>query len=216
MFSSCSFASESHFSLGHIRFKCPHKKEYCPGTGRKRDETVKSDYESHSSGLEGRPGDVVYQDDGSSIPVAEAVTINEQEEESVSNRVLSFLIESADILQRLVKQGESRNASQLIGLLADTFSEMNIFKPHAKSIADCKDMRSRNTKEIVKDDVLCRVMMSGSNVKKDGPGTLYVNDLTEELRKQAECCGRDEIILRPERGNALLRAVIPCMTMKLI
>lgn len=49
------------------------------------------------SGLGGRPGDVVYNEDCSSFSAAEALTIVQQNDKGVSEKIPSFVIEFVDI-----------------------------------------------------------------------------------------------------------------------
>lgn len=106
MYSPRAITSESQFNPGRPELKCPHKKEHCPDTSRKRDEIVKSVYDRQPSRLEGTLSEVVCQEGSSSISAVETPTIIDLNHESVLQRVTSFVIALADILLRSAMQGD--------------------------------------------------------------------------------------------------------------
>lgn len=67
----------------------------------KRGETVKPNYNGQLSGLKEGPCDVVWPEDGFPILVVETPTITEGDDMGFSKRVLSFVLEFADVLLRV-------------------------------------------------------------------------------------------------------------------
>lgn len=135
------------------------------------------------------------------------LTIIQEDNESVSETVLSFAIEFKDILLQISKYGNWCTASQLVDLLTDKSSDLNILRRYIKSVADCEEVTTRNTSELIQDGAFCRVLMRGSIAKKDSCGTVYVKDFTEVLLKRLEFCGTVDMVSRPGRGNPILKAV---------
>lgn len=70
---------------------------HCLEENRKREEKVKGDYDSQPPGLEGGPSDVACHEDVFSNPVFQGPNIVKQDNESVSQRVTTFVNEFADI-----------------------------------------------------------------------------------------------------------------------
>lgn len=106
-------------------------------------------------------------------------TIIEEDDGSVSERIPSYVIDFFDILQRFSKHGDQRAASQLVVLLTDASFNMNIVKPYIRTFADCEDIITKNTMDLLKNDGVCRVLIRVRVVQKDGCGILYVNDVTD-------------------------------------
>lgn len=104
MYSSCAFTSESHRNLGGLDLNCQNRKRYCSDTCSKHNETVKCDYYRWSSELKGGISEVVWPEAGSPIPAVETSNIIEGDNENVSERFLSILIEFSDILMRAAKR----------------------------------------------------------------------------------------------------------------
>lgn len=74
-----------------------------------------------------------------------------------------------------------------------------------------KDVSTRNTRELLKNDGFCRVLLRGGAGTKNCCGTLCVKNVTRMLREQAEFCGKDDITFQPGRESALARAAFPTM-----
>lgn len=121
-------------------------------TGKKRYETVKSEYDSQTSGLEEGPSDVVSEEEDSHSSAVKTPAIIEEDNGSVSERLPNFVIEFAEILLLLAKQRNGLNAWQLVDLLAFIFFEINFLRRHVKSLADSKDLITKHRRELMKDD----------------------------------------------------------------
>lgn len=106
-------SQQSHFKLGEHESKRRHKKRHSPDNGLNRDEIVQCDYDKRSSGLKGRPCDVIWPEDGSPRSAVKTPTIIEYNDEGVSEMVPSFLIEFPDILLRVAKHEDRRAALQV-------------------------------------------------------------------------------------------------------
>lgn len=65
---------------------------------------------------------------------------------------MSVVVEFANVLLRVLKQGDGWIASQLIDLLTATSSKMSLFKRYINIVAESEDVATRNTKELVNDD----------------------------------------------------------------
>lgn len=75
-----------------------HERRYVQVKAAKRDEAVKSHFDSQSSGLKGRPSDMFSQERGSTFSAAETTTIIARDTTGMLERVPSFAIESANFL----------------------------------------------------------------------------------------------------------------------
>lgn len=106
IYSSRAFTSKSHFNFDRHKLKCRHKRRHCLDKSGKRDETMKSKYEVQASRLEAGLRDVTYQENDFRNHSAEMLTIFEDEDESVSERVPSFILKFADIPLRVAKHGD--------------------------------------------------------------------------------------------------------------
>lgn len=82
-----------YFNLGRHEMNYAYKKRHCSDMGRKRDKTVKT-YCRKPSLLEQRSNEVVCQEYCSSSPSSESSSIIEQEDDSVPQIVMIFVIES--------------------------------------------------------------------------------------------------------------------------
>lgn len=94
---------------------------------------MKSDYDSHLSRFKIEPTDLVYQGLVFRRPAAKMPTTIEPDDEGVSGRVLSFVVEFADSLQQVAEQAKRWIVSQLIDLLTKMSFKMNTFKRYIKS-----------------------------------------------------------------------------------
>lgn len=141
---------------------------------------------------------MVGQENGTSIPPAEAPTILAQDDEDASYRDPIFVTEFADILLIIAKRGEERLASQLVDLLADGSFQMNNFKWYIKGLVDSKHVITRNKRKLMKDFAVHRVLVGRDNAKKDCCSPLYPKGVTDIFQKQVEFCGEDIIIFRLE------------------
>lgn len=75
-----------------------HRIRNLPDTGEKRDKIVRSDYDGHPSVPEGKARDMVcHGDDSLSLSVKD-LSIIDEDDEGMSNRVLSFVVDLADVL----------------------------------------------------------------------------------------------------------------------
>lgn len=91
-----------------------------------------------------------------SISAAEQGTIIiEQYEVHISEKFSSFVIKVSVILLPDAEQGYRRNSSQLVGLLADSSSEKNIYKRYIKSPVNYSDITTRNMMKLMEDDGCC-------------------------------------------------------------
>lgn len=139
------------------------------------------------------------RNDGSPWSAVEALTIIEQDEEGVSAKFTSALIKFAYILLRIFKRENGKDALQLVDLLADTTFKVNVLKRYIKSLADSKDFTTRITIELMKNNGFHGAVESGNRAKKDGCGTLQMNEVSEVRRVQVELFGKDDIMFHPER-----------------
>lgn len=81
------------------------KKQYA-NRNDKRNQTVRRDDASQLLRLERGPSEVLYQEEGSHSPVAEAPAIVYQAYECESKRISSFVMEFTDILLQVAKHGD--------------------------------------------------------------------------------------------------------------
>lgn len=72
---SCLFSSELYFNHGRDELKCPFRKRECADTNEWQGQNIRSNYRSQLSGLERKPSQVVWLEDDSHSPAAEAQTI---------------------------------------------------------------------------------------------------------------------------------------------
>lgn len=114
-----------------------------------RSERPKCDYDSQASVPEGRPGDVVCLDDGSSTLVLEPLTIIELADVRVSKRVPTFVNELGEVLLHVAKHGGGRNTLQIMPVPASTIFEMNILVC-IKNLPDSHTVTARNTRQLIK------------------------------------------------------------------
>lgn len=172
---------------------------------------MKSKYDRRSSETGGKPGDVVQQEACSPIPVEGTQTINEEDGKGKSGRVLSSVIKFVDILLRAAMHGDRWTLSQLVDLLTDTSIDLNSLRRYTKNFVDYKNVIARHTRELMKGNGLCRVLVRGAIGKKDGRGTLYVKNVLAVLRKRVDFCGKDYVTFHPDCEIALSRTVFPNM-----
>lgn len=71
---------------------------------------------------------MVSQENGSPGLESEALRIIERDNESMSERVSSFVIEFTDNTLRVAREGEGRIALQLLDFLAETTFQIHIFR----------------------------------------------------------------------------------------
>lgn len=102
---------------------------------------------------------MVYQDNGTPSPAVEKLAIIEDDDEVMSERVPSFATEFINILQRVAKQGDRCATSQLVELLTDASFDLSILRGHIKSVADKKYATIRNTRKLMKDDGVPKVLV---------------------------------------------------------
>lgn len=136
--------------------------------------------------------------------------------EGVPGRFQSFVIEIADIMLPVVMQENGRTALQEVYILTYTFYEMIIFMQYIKGLADRKNVTARNTKELLRDDELRKILMRGTTATKEDCSRPYLRDVTVQLRKQVEISGKDDIIFRMDRQNSLSRTAFPGRTTEYI
>lgn len=118
-----------------------------------------------------------------------------------------FVTESADILLRVGKQGVGRSALQLVVLLTDTSPEINVFRRHIESLWNSGHLRARKTGSVIKHGGFRRVPVRGSKSNNNGYCALHVKDATKVPRKQIEVCGKEGIVLYPQRENTMATVV---------
>lgn len=87
-------------------------------------------------------------------------------------RVPNSLIEFAENLLRVEKQRDRQTALHLMDLLTDTFFDIKIFKRYSKSLADYNAVTIRNTKELMKNDGIRSILVTGGIVNKNRCSTL--------------------------------------------
>lgn len=128
MYSSRTFASESHFNLGRPEFNYKHKKRHCLDIGSKHDKKVKCHSDRRSSRLEMGLSDVVWLEDGSPSSAVGTLAIIKEDDEGVSEWTSSVMNVFGDILLRIANHGDQWAASQLTELLTDTSLDLNILR----------------------------------------------------------------------------------------
>lgn len=104
---------------------------------------------------------MVGQKDGFATSSVETPTIIEENNEGAQEGASSFVIKLAHILQHLAEQKGRQTTLQLVDLLTNTSFEVNMLKWYIKSLADNEAVTTRNTRELIKDDRLCRVLWKG-------------------------------------------------------
>lgn len=125
---------------------------------------------------------MVYQENVSLIPVVAVPTIIEQDDEGVSERDPSFLLEFADISLRVAKKGDRRIALQLVNSLTNTVFVINNFKPYFERPVACEDFTTRYTRRLKNDEGFYKVLVRGGIAKKDDSENLYIMNFTEWLQ----------------------------------
>lgn len=135
------FTSQSHFNPGQHDLKCPHNRRQFHDTGGKCDDSVKSDYDSQPSGLEGEWSELSCDEDGYSS-AAEVLNIIKQEDDHASKRVSIFLIDIADSFLRSTQQEDGWITSQLVDWLSATSFETNVFRKCIKSFTNGKHVNT--------------------------------------------------------------------------
>lgn len=107
----------------------------------------------------------------------ETPTSIEEDDEVKSKKVLSFVIELEETLLQIVKLGDRCTAAQLVDLLTNTASNLNVTLQYIKSIANCKDFTIA-TREAKKDNDICKVLLGSDIGKEAGCGTPYMKNVT--------------------------------------
>lgn len=182
----------------------------------KRNKAVKHDYDRQSAGLEGVSSEMACQENNCPSPTAETQTRLEEDDEGVSKRFSSFAIQFSKILQRAAKDGDQWVALRLVELLTDTWSGLNILRQYIKSVADCQDVTTKNTRELMKDDGICGIKLKSSNRKKDGCGTVHRDNLIGVLQKQIDIRGKVYTVFRPGSGNVFSSYALPSVSTEYI
>lgn len=100
--------------------------------------------------MKGEPSDRVLSEDSFPSPAAETPTVIEKDDEGVSECLLSFVIEFAGILLRFTTNNDQWTA--LYMRLTDTCIDLNILSRSIESFVDCKNVRTRNTREPMKNE----------------------------------------------------------------
>lgn len=108
---------------------------------------------------------MVCQEDSSLSPEAKAPTIVQKNDEGLVEKTSGFMTAFADVLLQISKLGDRRIVSELVDLSTDTAIEQNMFKCYIKRLAYCKDVSTRKTMEVMKDDKSQRVLVRGGNGK---------------------------------------------------
>lgn len=85
--------------------------------------------------------------------------IIEEKEDGPPGRILSSVAEFKDNSLQVAKKEDRRIASQLDNLLSDTSLKGNIFKRYIKTLADCEDVNTRGTKELLEDSGFWRLLV---------------------------------------------------------
>lgn len=79
----------------------------------------------------------------------------------MSENVPTVVIEHANILLRAAKQGHRGIAWHLVDMLTDSYFKMKTFNWYIGILADCEDITTTSTKDPMKDDGFCRVLVRG-------------------------------------------------------
>lgn len=153
MFPSYAFISQLRFTFSVHNSIFLHINQQCISTCKELSENITGAYSSQLLWLKEVLKDMVFWKDTSPSPLEEASSIDQQEDEGVLKRTLSTTIELTDILLRISKQGDRGIASELVDWLTDASFEINIFKLYRESLVNCKDVFTRRTVEVIKDDV---------------------------------------------------------------
>lgn len=69
--------------------------------------------------------------------------------------------------------------------------ELNVLRTYINSVADCKDVTTGSTGELMENKEFRRGLVRGAIEKRDGCSRLYIKNVTEVLRKQVAICGKD-------------------------
>lgn len=105
---------------------------------------------------------------GSRITAVEIITFIGEDDQDVSKRAHSYIIDFAFIFSRAGRKRDRRIVTQLVDLVAYKFFEMNILRGCITRLTDSENATKRNTRDLMKDDGLPRVLVRGSIRKKDG------------------------------------------------
>lgn len=92
-------------------------------------------------------------------------------------------------------------------MLDDILFEINFFNKQIKSLADCKDVSTKITMKVKKENEFYKVLLKDNRANKYRNGTLCAKNVTEELRKQAVFSEENKLILHTERSNVFLLVV---------
>lgn len=129
---------------------------------------------------------------------------------------MSVVVEPANILLRVVKQGHRWLSLLLVCFLSNKSVKRNIFKHYIENLVDCDDITTGYTKELTKNSVFRRDQVRSVTAKKKSCSTLNVKDMTEVFRKQVEFCRKEVSLFCPESENAFSRAASPYRTTEYI
>lgn len=92
---------------------------------------------------------MVYPEASLSSPAVETLTKIQQDNDGVSDRAPNLFTKLTDIILQVATQGDGHIALQVITLIANTSFEINISKPCIKGLANCKDITTTITKELM-------------------------------------------------------------------
>lgn len=95
--------------------------------------------------------------------------------------------------------------------MTNTFFDLNILRLYVKSLVVYEDVSTRNTRKIMKDSSFRRVLVRDGIRRTNDCGTIDTKHIIEVLQKQIKFCRKYDIMFRPERQNALPKAVSPSM-----
>lgn len=215
MYLSRAFTSELQFNLGRRELNFLHKKRYSPDTGGRHDVTIKT---IMTTSLQDWKGNQVTWSARSTVRLAP-----QQRHLLLWSRTMAMCQREFWgfnwICRHFPVRCEARRQTDCIAVCRTAswyVLQMMIINRYSKSLPGYEDLTARNTKELIKHDLLHTTVVRGSNADKDGCGTLYPNDVIKVLRKVVNFCGKDDIMIFLEQRTNFSRAASPSMSMEYI
>lgn len=135
--------------------------------------------------------------------VTEFLTIIEQDDEGVSERILNLLTEFIDFFMIIANKVDPSISSELVRLLIDMLFKVNICNRFMKCLADFEEVYTTSAGIIMTGYRLVVVLVSNSGTKKESLVSLYLKKMSEVFQNKATFCGKEDIMFRPEQRNAL-------------
>lgn len=107
--------------------------------------------------------------------------------------------------------GDWKSAWLMVDLPFDKTFVSNVIRRYIKSVADCKDVCTLNTRELEKSNEVYKFLRRGGTKRNDGCGTLFMKNVTKLLQRLIELCENNFAMFSLGRRNTLSNATFPIM-----